>query len=257
MVRWEGGESRRLQDEVVVEAAITLHYNQRELVTLLATPRHLDELALGYVLGEGLAHRRDHLSLTRVDAEQGRVSVSGPASFSEREKRGPVLVTTGGGRSSCSREETGLSPGFPLEPGGAVLEPQDLLQAVRVFHRASQLFRRTGGVHGAALVAGAKLLCFRADIGRHNAVDKVGGYCYLQGISTDHMYLLLSGRISSEIVLKAGRMGLATVVSPAAPTNRAVELASGLGMTLVGFARSQRFNVYSGEGRIRFPGFRN
>ncbi len=251
VVRWEGGQVQRLQDEVVVEATITLYYNDRELVNLLATPLHLEELAVGYLLGEGLVQRRDTLSPPRVHAGQGWVAIRGPDIAPEPVPRGHRYLTTGGGRGSAFLSNLGALESFPPAERSLTLKPEALLRAVRGLHRDSQLFRRTGGVHGAALESAAGPECFRADIGRHNAVDKIAGYCYLQGIGPSDMFLLLSGRVSSEIVLKAARMGLATVVSPAAPTERAVELALRLGMTLVGFARDQRFNVYSGEGRIR------
>jgi FdhD protein len=112
------------------------------------------------------------------------------------------------------------------------------------------LFKATGGVHSAALADNEMLLYFYEDIGRHNAVDKIIGECLLNGTATDDKALFTSGRISSEIMLKAAKLKIQLIVSRAAPTSLSVELAEALNITLVGFVRGRRMNIYSHPWRI-------
>jgi FdhD protein len=118
------------------------------------------------------------------------------------------------------------------------------------FQRKSVLFRETGGVHSAALANGEAIRIFMADIGRHNAIDKVIGKALLSGLNLADLVMLTSGRISSEIVLKVAHCGTPILVSRSAPTDRAVEMAKQVNLTVIGFARGSRMNIYSGEERI-------
>ena len=114
---------------------------------------------------------------------------------------------------------------------------------------SSQTFKQTGGVHSAGLADNQQLLFRFEDIGRHNAVDKVIGQAFLQQIDLSDKCLLLSGRIAAEILIKAARNGIPFLLSRSAPTLKAVEMAEEIGLTVIGFARGQRFNLYcQGEG---------
>ena len=115
----------------------------------------------------------------------------------------------------------------------------------------SKLFKSTGGAHAAALCDSDRLLVFKEDIGRHNAVDKAFGECLTNGIETEGKLLLTSGRISSEILLKSVKRGIAILASRSAPTSLAVQFAEKAGLTLVGFVRGKRMNVYSNAQRIK------
>ena len=112
------------------------------------------------------------------------------------------------------------------------------------------LFKTTGGVHSAALADSEKLLYFHEDIGRHNAVDKIIGECLLNSTTTDDKGLFTSGRLSSEILLKAAKLKIQLIVSRAAPTSLSIELAETLNITLIGFVRGRRMNIYSHPWRI-------
>jgi FdhD protein len=108
----------------------------------------------------------------------------------------------------------------------------------------------THGVHSAALCDARKILMFADDIGRHNAIDKVIGRCILTDLPAENHGLIFSGRISSEMLLKAARIGIPVVISVASPTNVAVRMANDIGMTVVGMVRGKRMNIYSGAWRI-------
>ena len=114
----------------------------------------------------------------------------------------------------------------------------------------SVLFQQTGGVHNAALCAPTEVILFYEDVGRHNAVDKIFGRAFLNGISLEDKILVFSGRVSSEIVIKVGKMGLPVIISRSAPTDLGIEMAEKLGITIVGFAKGERMNVYTYPERI-------
>jgi FdhD protein len=121
---------------------------------------------------------------------------------------------------------------------------------MKAFHKRSLGYRETGGVHSAALAEKDNILIVREDIGRHNTVDKILGYAMLNSINLSDKVILISGRISSEIVLKTIKTKIPMIVSRSAPTDQAVEHARDSNITLIGFVRGQRMNVYSGLGRI-------
>jgi FdhD protein len=131
------------------------------------------------------------------------------------------------------------------------LDSEDITKAMHRFEKRSELFRRTAGVHSAALVKQSDILLFNEDIGRHNAVDKVLGESFLEGVDLKDKYLVISGRISSDVMSKLWNCGLSAVVSRTAPTSLALDMAFKLGITLVGFARGNRMNVYSFPVRIK------
>ena len=114
----------------------------------------------------------------------------------------------------------------------------------------AELFRLTGGLHSAALCSAEKILYFCEDIGRHNAVDKLVGLCLKHEISLTDKVLVSSGRISSEILVKAAKLGIPILISRAAPTSLSIELAESLGITLIGFVRGRRCNIYTHQERV-------
>lgn len=114
----------------------------------------------------------------------------------------------------------------------------------------SSVYKETGGVHSAALWDGRKIEAFCEDIGRHNAIDKIFGYCIMNNISVTDKIILTSGRISSDVLIKISRRGMPVIISRNAPTSLAVEMAYFLGITLVGFVRGQRMNVYTYPERV-------
>jgi FdhD protein len=125
---------------------------------------------------------------------------------------------------------------------------------VNKFQHHSQVYRATRGVHSAALCDKRDILVFYEDIGRHNAIDKIFGQCILNDLATDGHIIITSGRVSSEILLKVARRNVPIIVSKSVPTSLGVRLADDLGVTLVGFVRGKRMNVYTHAGRIATDG---
>jgi FdhD protein len=130
------------------------------------------------------------------------------------------------------------------------LEAERIVKIVQQVQSASILYRSTGGVHGAALCTPEELLFFSEDIGRHNAIDKVVGRCLLSDIPTEDKIIVTSGRISSAVLLKIVKSAIPVLISRSAPTTEAVRFADKFGITLIGFVRGKRFNIYSHDWRV-------
>ena len=134
------------------------------------------------------------------------------------------------------------------------LTPEDCFHLMNLMQQSASTFQQTGGVHNAALCDRKSIILSRMDIGRHNALDKIYGYCLKNDIAIEDKILVFSGRISSEILLKVAKIGCEIVLSKSAPTELALELAEELGITTVGFIRNGSLNVYTHAERIESEG---
>jgi FdhD protein len=235
---------------VVNEVAVTIFLNGKEIVTLLCTGIHLKTLAIGFLHSEGLIRSRNDIQDIAVDEKNGQVRVTRkeePAS-EERLPRKQAVA------SGCGR-------GIVFYPTDALMdrkvESSLTLNSDQIFSLMSQLtgqselYRKTRGVHNAVLATQEKTLFFRADIGRHNAVDMICGSCFLEGISLEDKILVTTGRISSEILLKVAEIRIPILISRNVATYHAIALAQSIGITLVGDVRGTKFVVYSHPERIR------
>ncbi|MDQ7793542.1 MAG: formate dehydrogenase accessory sulfurtransferase FdhD [bacterium] len=251
VTRWQGGEASEVQDVVAAEAPLTIYLNGHELVTLLATPENLDELAVGFLRTEGFVESREDLRSLEVDPGRGvaEVTTSEHPDFTHR-FYGRRVVSSGCAGPLSLAELARLRPLDDAQSRARVTVGRLLELTAGLKH--SPLFQLTGGTHCALadLIAGESAPLLREDIGRHNAVDKIIGRLTLDGARPDQRLLATSGRISSDLVRKAVGVGIPIVVSRSAPTGLAVEMAGRLGLTLAGFARGNRLNVYTGHDRL-------
>ncbi len=237
-------------DEVASELPVRLVLNDEALVTLLCTPSDLQELAVGFLLSEGLLH--DKASIKKLEVDEGeaavRIELSDlPADYSSMfEKR---TISSGCGKGITFTNYP-LYADKRIEPAGQIMSLDDIRNLLKTFRSISSLYLETGGVHSAALSDGKDILFFSEDIGRHNAVDKLIGKAFLQSIPVENKILLTSGRVTSEIVTKAGRNRFPVLISRAAPSCMAISYAEDMGITLIGFARGDRMNIYTWPNRI-------
>jgi len=249
--RWSReGEWREVAEVVVVEQPVTIYLNGQELITLLCTPEYLEDLAVGFLAGEGFLTLPQDLESVSADYQKGQVWVS--AARQDLLTSGTFLkryLSTGCGKGTGFYSFDDARRLKPLAKSLRV-SPLEVLALVQRLQECSQLFRATGGVHSGALGKGEELAVFREDLGRHNAVDKIIGCCWRQKIEARQYMLAVSGRVASEILLKAAKAGIEVLVSCSAPTRLAVEWAQQLGITLIGFVRGGRFNVYTHPERI-------
>ena len=231
-----------VEDIVVREFPLTIVLNDHELVTLLCSPTSLEYLAAGFLLSEGLIEGKDDIKAILVDDQRGVARIETDKAVDVSLRR---VLTSGGGRvvASSSVHKVSAEPQTKLSASGVLSLMDDFVQR-------SKVFKTTGGVHSAALCDTKDILVFSEDIGRHNAIDKIFGECLLKDIATDNRLIITSGRVSSEILLKVAKRNIPVLISKSAPTDLGVKLANDLGVTLVGFVRGKRMNVYANSWRV-------
>lgn len=271
ITRYQQGKRNRVDDIVAREVPLEVRLNGRTLVHLMRLPGDEVLLAVGFCFSEGLINSREQVECIhyRGEAYPGSLETlfpqaDGRPGSGDRDSSNLVdikastdtgierydarLVRTGCGAADLSREidlsdihvesNTRFPPGVIENAPGLLLEGQEVFQA-------------TGGTHGAGLFGpGGQSLITREDVGRHNAVDKVLGYLLLSGERVDDKGLMLSGRLSYEMVLKGARAGIPLICSISAPTALGVDVGVKTGVTLVGFLRGSSFNVYTHSERI-------
>jgi FdhD protein len=266
----DGSEARWVPGPVIGEAPWKLYVNGRELLSFLCTPVDLHHLALGFLLSEGLMTDLEDLvslkvyldehhcywlvpalgldaALTMIVSEESVGAIEVRLRGDPLAGLGPRILTSG-----CAGGITfdDLSAAHEPITSGMTVTMGQIRRLMRGLLQRSKLYRRSRGVHSSALAEGDRLLVVAEDVGRHNTLDKIRGRCLLEGIPTADRILLSTGRISSEMITKAVKMRVPVVVSRTSPTALSVQLARAWGMTLIGYARGRRMNVYAGHERI-------
>jgi len=246
----KSGETSLILDKVTEEYPVTIFLNQKEIITLMCTPEKLENLAVGFLFSEGFLQGRGDLKKTQIDEEKGVVEVETYTEPSLADKLyGKRTITTGCGKGSVFHSAWDAFKSQKVE-SQIKMPISSLLKHMRTLQELSSLFKQTGGVHSAALCSVEEVIYFCEDVGRHNAVDKIVGECLEKEIPLHDKALVCSGRLSSEMLLKATKLGIPLLVSRAAPTTLSVEMALSVGITLVGFVRANRATVYSHHERI-------
>jgi FdhD protein len=246
-------DSAAVEDVVAREYPLTVFLNDRELVTLLCSPADIKELAIGFLASEGLVRAKNDLRKVVVDETRGVVRVETASEGGQVDEVFKRFISSGCGRGA-SFYSAADAIGMEKIDSPFHVSPADIASLAKEFQRRSELYRATGGVHSAALCDTGGIVVFAEDVGRHNAIDKIFGRCLLEDIPVTDRLVVTSGRISSEILLKVARRRIPLIASKSAPTDLGVKLANDLGITLVGFVRGKRMNVYANRWRIRDGG---
>jgi len=252
--RWRDGSVETVEDAVIREARIGLWVNGDLLAHLMCLPDELDALAVGFLVSEGILARAEDLESVEVDTEGGQVHCRAHVDTEAlAARRDNWTLGTG-----CGGGGTGTDPVEPSKcrriDTTTRFDARVLAAAGVDFNRSSTLYAKTGGVHSAALYdTGGNLIARADDIGRHNAFDKLVGKALLTGIDVGDKALLTTGRISADIASKAIRHKIQLIASRSAPTTRALWLAQRYGISVVGFLRGRRMNVYTCPERITGP----
>lgn len=246
-------DGTEMEDVVVREFPLTIILNNQELVTLLCSPTNLKYLALGFLASEGFIRAREEVKSILLDDRRGVARVQSVASEGSPDVAGDLIfkrfITSGCGRGAAFYSIANAADAAMVESKTGISASQ-VFTMVREFQHRSEVFKNTGGVHSAALTDGERLLIFSDDIGRHNAIDKIFGECLWENTPTDDRVIVTSGRISSEILFKVAKRDIPIIISPSAPTDLAVRTALDLGITLIGFVRGKRMNVYANSWRV-------
>lgn len=261
VTEWKNGLSRRVQDCLAGEEPLEMRAGRRSLGVTMRTPGNDLELVAGFLFTEGIVTRREQLLSLRAGEKAGgnsaaranlvRVGLGRGAHIGSRSARRFSAGSACGVCGKASIDEVRRRR-LPRPDPASRFDPELLCQLPEKLRSAQAIFGRTGGLHAAAIFdARGELLVLREDIGRHNAVDKVIGWAFLERkLPLGGHALLVSGRGGFEIVQKALAAGVPLLASVSAPSSLAVQLARELGLTLVGFLRGRRFIVYAGEERL-------
>ena len=237
----KGGRFQEVKAEVVREQPLTVYVNGERFLTLLCSPFDLEPLILGYLWMEKVIAGLDEVTGLSVSEVDGRADVTLTRPVTLPTER---ILTSGCGGGITFRIDPRL---FPRVRSTLKVKPEALAARLHDLLRDARHYHASRGIHGAALADADRVLLVAEDVGRHNAVDKLKGLALLRGLPTDDRILLSTGRVSSEMLLKAARMGVPLIASRTSPTEMAVALAEQLGITVAGYVRGDGLNLYAGE----------
>jgi len=253
LIRYERGHPLNIVDEVVTEWPVTIVLNGEEFATLVCSPDYIEDLVIGYLASEGILN--DYASLEDIgyDDRTGTVyaDIKGVDAWVKESGSKRYLTSCCGKSRQSFVFYSDARTTQAIQSRQVRLAYTDCIRMMETMQEQSGLFRQTGGVHNAALFQqDGSLLLSRMDIGRHNALDKLYGYSLRNGISMMGKVLAFSGRVSSEVLLKAAKLRCEVLLSKSAVTDLAIELGEQLGITIVGFIRNGALNVYSHPERL-------
>lgn len=221
IVRIEEDRVSVVHDQVIVEYELALYLDGKHFVNLLCTPRDLECLIYGHLFAEGVIRRKGDVKELQITGHRADVVLN----------------------ANTQAEVAPLQENLHLRA-------QDVFEAVGAFHSQSHLFSDTGGVHNCALHHSNGERIFMEDLGRHNAGDKALGKALLEEWDLTQVYMISSGRVPKYMAQKAINTGISIVISKSPPTDQSVELARAHNLTLCGFVRGRRMNIYSAPQRI-------
>ncbi len=239
-------ESFNVSDKIITEYPLNIFLNNHHYSTMMITPENIEFLVLGALHSELIIKNIEEIKEFSLDMESHRcdVQINHEVDLKNFERLN-ILSSACGSSSIPLVDESKL----PKVSKTHQFDVNTIFEQVSVFNKESVLFKETGGVHSVELIYGNQKQLFE-DIGRHNAVDKIVGYILKNQIKRDDLYIITSGRISSDILLKSALINIGLVVSRSAPTTLAVKLAKKLNITIIGFARGKKLNIYTHSDRV-------
>lgn len=238
--RWETAEGA-----VIIESYVCIFVNGQELVTMMATPQDQEQLAIGYLLTEGIITRREEILSVSLAPNRTCVDVWLDRNDLDLPRR--RILTSGCGKG-MTFDQSGELP--PLN-SDLSLTHRELSSLMQELQSRATLYHQARGVHAAGLATPGGLVMLAEDVGRHNTLDKLAGRCLLEGVNPKDHVLLTTGRISSEMMAKARRMSIPLVASRTSPTSLSIDRARAWRITLVGYLRPEQMRVYTYPERLR------
>lgn len=231
--------------QIVAEFPLALTVNGRELATLVASPHELNYLVAGFLRLQGFVTCPDDIELLAVCSDYGAANVRIKGELPERLK--PFLT------SGCGTGITFSVPRSTEVVAAKSYTPQQIFSLMDDLAKRADRYRSHGGIHSAAVGDGERMLLYAEDLGRHNTLDRIAGEALLKGIDLQGLMLVTSGRISAEMSAKAALLGISLLASRTSPTDLAIKLCKESGITLVGYLRAGRFQVYSHQQKLLVP----
>jgi FdhD protein len=239
--KWEPHDA-----ETIVEAPVSLTVNGQVWLTFMCTPVNLEALAVGFLYNEGILESMDEVEDVRVCEHGDNVDVWLNRTVEQPKSWRRTSGCTGG----VTAVDLLARPNVSFNGDQPKVPPEAIGHLVEMLFESQELYRETGGVHTSALSDGERILLSAEDIGRHNTLDKIAGLCLMNNIWPETRILITTGRISSEMLQKAARLEVPILISRTSPSSLSIEMAERYGITLIGYARKHRFNVYSNSQRV-------
>jgi len=239
-------KNEAIAGNTIVETPVSLTVNGQVWTTFMCTPVHLEALMVGFLFNEGIIDGIDEVADVRICEHGDNVDVWLTHDAQKPDSWTRTSGCTGGVTAVASVERpqpVSVSDEFNLLPG-------HINRLVEMLFDSQELYSQTGGVHTSALSDGDQVILSAEDIGRHNTLDKIAGIGLMENIWPEKRILITTGRISSEMLQKGVRMGAKVVASRTSPSSMSIELAEAWGITLIGYARRNRFNLYAAPERI-------
>lgn len=236
---------------VVAERPLTLYLNAREIVTLMGISDYPDLLAVGFLLNQGMLRADDRITAIEYDDDIATVVVRTERETDYEEKLKKKVQTSGCAQGTVFGDLMEDIDTITLNRN-ARLKTSWLYQLTKKINTAPSLYLTAGAIHGCVLCQEDRPLLYMEDVGRHNAIDKIAGYMFLNNVPPDDKTFYTTGRLTSEMVIKCVKMRIPILVSRSGFTAWGVELARQAGLTLIGRARGKRFIALAGQERIVF-----
>lgn len=237
----ENNQVEQKSAEIIVETPVSLTINGETWLTLMCTPVDLESLAVGFLYNEAIIQSIEEIASVHTCESGDNIDV-----WLHHKAEKPInWRRTSGCTGGVTSVDTAQPPGRTHLPNGATLTPDQVCRLIKALFESQEIYRQAGGVHTSALSDGQKLLIITEDIGRHNTLDKIAGRCLKENIEFSNRILLTTGRISSEMLQKAARMGASFVISRTSPSSLSIQMAERWGITLIGYARRTSFRIYA------------
>jgi FdhD protein len=244
-------EGKAIETAVVTERPLTLFLNAREIVTMMTIGDYPEYLAVGYLLNQNMLRPDDVIEGVDYDDELGVVVVRTKRETDFEDKLKKKTLTSGCAQGTVFGDLMEKFDEIELDPE-ARLRTSWLYALTKKINTLPSLYLEAGAIHGCVLCEEDRPLVYMEDVGRHNAVDKIAGYMYLENIPAKGKMFYTTGRLTSEMVIKTVQMGIPILISRSGFTAWGVDLARRAGLTLVGRAKGKRFVALAGEERIVF-----
>ncbi len=223
ILKARGSVVQATEDIIVREIALTIFFNKEEIATVSCSPSQIEELSIGFLLNKGFIRKQEDLFSLKYEPDDNLIRIEGQ-----------------------TREALSLKP----QTSSLKISLEEAYKYAEYLSTHSALFQATGGVHSGGIARSGDVLYSSYDIGRHNVFDKLFGQAFRSGLDLSDHVIFFSGRISSEILLKAAKMNMPVIIARSAPTDLALKRANELGITVIGFARQNRLNIYTHPQRI-------
>jgi len=249
LLRIDSTGKKNIEDVVCEETPLTIYLEEKELLTLLCSPHDLKELCIGFLYSSRLIKSLDDIKNIIIDRQNWNANIELNKKMGNNKLMFKRLYTSGCGKGTVFYNALDCIHKIKIT-SDARISSEKIVALMDCFQASSLGFKETGGVHSAALSSGDDILVFKEDIGRHNALDKVIGEALVKNLNMKDSIILTSGRISSEIISKAESARASFLISRSAPTDQAIKLAKELNLTLIGFVRGKRMNVYTANERV-------